>query len=148
MEKDFEKILKLCENGTSNIDHDQIRSKYFDYLELIPDLANTKYMLAEKKESDPYRLVFFTEENIIIAPFNGTCEVFPIKGRITNVSILEVKFTVQDRDRDRQVWSIRFSFRTDLGLDMILEETEPGKKRSTYLVRILQEYILPNLKKD
>jgi len=144
MENSFENVLKTCGDGISiNIDRDQIAQIYYDYLKLFPILSETKYMIADERNKK-LRLLFLMQESAAEIT-GGKFELFPIKNQIIGISIHELTFA--DANTRKHIQKISFSFRTDFGLEVHLEE-DKLKAKSQYLIRILNEYLFPNLKKS
>jgi hypothetical protein len=144
MENSFENILKTCRDGISiNVDRDQIAPIYYDYLKLFPTLSGAKYMIADERNKK-LRLLFFMEENAVEIT-GGKFELFPIKNRIVGISIHEL--TLADPNTRKHIQKISFSFRTDFGFEVPIEE-DKLKVKIQYLVRMLNDYLFPNLKKE
>jgi hypothetical protein len=144
MENSFENILKKCRDGISiNVNQEQIAQIYYDYLGLFPTLSEAKYMIADERNKE-LRLLFFMEESAAEIT-GGKLELFPLKNRI--IGILIHKLTFSDSKTRKHIQTISFSFRTDFGLEVHLEE-DNLKVKCQYLVRILNEYLFPNLKKE
>ena len=143
MDSYLEEIFKTCGDGLSiNFDQEWVIKTYYDYIGLFPMLAQTKYMVADEENGKCKQIVFFMENEV--ARFaNDKFEIFPIKNRIKQISIDELEF--YNSDTRKNISKLSLKLETDLGL--VIELKEAGKRAKTeYLSKLLEGYLLPNLK--
>ena len=120
------------------MDQDSTETIYNFYVKLFPDLSKTKFMLKPRES-----LWFFMEK--YIAEINGDkLFLYPTQKKITSFSIEKSNF--DDLEFPKADSTLSFTFKTDYGTKKTLKTGPMESNKCRYLIELIAEYFLPNLK--